>query len=47
MAFPGAALLQLTAGGLAPVAVEDTRHYRTMREFWRDPRGFVEQALGN
>jgi predicted ATPase len=47
MAYPGATLLQLTAGGLVPVAVEDTEHYRTMREFWRDPQGFVQEILGD
>lgn len=46
MAYPGATLLQLTPGGLAPVAVEDTEHYRAMREFWRDPQGFVAEVLG-
>jgi predicted ATPase len=46
MAFPGARLMQLTPNGLAPVKVEDTEHYRTMREFWRDPHGFVAAVLG-
>ncbi len=45
MAYPGAVLLQLTAGGLATVAVEDTEHYRAMREFWCDPRAFVAGVL--
>jgi predicted ATPase len=45
MAFPNAALLQLTAAGLAPVRVADTEHYRAMREFWRDPDGFVAAVL--
>jgi len=45
MAYPGARLLHLTPGGLAPVRVEDTEHYRAMREFWRDPQGFVVAAL--
>jgi predicted ATPase len=45
MAYPGARLLQLTKEGLAPVRVEDTAHYRTMAEFWRDPEGFVRDAL--
>ena len=46
MAYPGARLLQLTATGLAPVRVEDTDHYRAMRDFWRDPQGYVGQVLG-
>jgi len=45
MAYPGARLLQLTKSGLAPVRVEDTEHYRAMREFWRDPQGFVAAVL--
>lgn len=46
MAYPGATLLQLTRSGLAPVSVQDTEHYRAMRQFWRDPQGFVEKVLG-
>jgi predicted ATPase len=45
MAYPGAALLHLSKYGLDPVAVEDTDHYRLMREFWSDPRGFIETML--
>ncbi len=46
MAYPGARLLQLTEAGLAPVRVEDTEHFRTMRAFWADPEGFVGEVLG-
>lgn len=46
MAYPGATLLQLTRSGLAPVSVQDTEHYRAMRQFWRDPQGFVEKVSG-
>lgn len=45
MAYPDAQLLQLTKDGLAPIRVEDTDHYRLMREFWHDPRAFVEEKL--
>ncbi len=45
MAYPGARLLRLSKSGLAPVAVEDTDHYRLMREFWSDPARFVETML--
>ncbi len=45
MAYPGARLLRLTKYGLDPVAVEDTEHYRLLREFWSDPAGFVETML--
>jgi predicted ATPase len=45
MAYPGATLLQLTKHGLAQRTVEETDHYRLMREFWSDPRGFVDTML--
>jgi predicted ATPase len=45
MAYPGARLWQLTSGGLAPVTVQDTEHYRTIREFCADPEGFVAGVL--
>jgi predicted ATPase len=45
MAYPGARLLELTRGGLAPVTVQDTEHYRAMREFWSDPERFVATVL--
>jgi predicted ATPase len=34
MAYPGARLLRLDRGGLEPITVEETEHYRLMREFW-------------
>ncbi|TFV70423.1 ATP-binding protein [Bradyrhizobium frederickii] len=46
MAYPNARLLRLTKYGLEPVTVEETDHYRVMREFCNDPRGFVEAVLG-
>jgi predicted ATPase len=45
MAYPGARLLLLTPGGLEPIRVEDTEHYRTLREFCADPAGFVAAVL--
>jgi predicted ATPase len=45
MAYPGARLLRLSKYGLDPVAVEETEHYRLLREFWSDPAGFVETML--
>jgi predicted ATPase len=45
MAYPGARLLLLTRGGLADVAVEDTAHFRTMREFCAAPAAFVNAVL--
>lgn len=45
MAYPDARLLRLTKYGLEPVNVEETDHYRVMREFCDDPAGFVEAAI--
>lgn len=45
MAYPNARLMRLTKSGLEPVTVEETDHYRVMREFCADPRGFVEATL--
>jgi predicted ATPase len=45
MAYPGARLLHLSKYGLEQVSVEDTEHYRLMREFWADPAGFIETML--
>jgi predicted ATPase len=45
MAYPGARLLQLTDAGLTPIAVEETEHFRLMREFWADPEGFLAEKL--
>ena len=46
MAYPSATLLRLTKYGLEPTTVEATDHYKAMREFFSDPRGFVEAAIG-
>jgi predicted ATPase len=46
MAYPSATLLRLTRGGLEPTTVEQTDHYKAMREFFDDPRAFVEAAIG-
>jgi predicted ATPase len=45
MAYPRARLLRLTKYGLEPVKVEDTEHYRLMREFWTDPQTFIATML--
>jgi len=42
MACPNARLLQLTKYGLDPVALEDTTHYRLLREFCASPAAFIE-----
>ena len=45
MVLPGARLLRIHKYGLDPVALEDTDHYRLMREFILDWRGTVEAML--
>jgi predicted ATPase len=45
MAYPNARLLRLTKYGLEPVTVEQTDHYKVMREFCDDPAGFVEAVI--
>jgi len=45
MAYLNATLLRLTKHGLEPVTVEQTDHYKALREFFDDPRGFVEAAI--
>jgi predicted ATPase len=45
MAYPGARLLRMSKYGLEPVTVEQTDHYRVMREFCADPIGFVEAVV--
>jgi len=45
MAYPNATLLRLSKYGLEPVRVQDTDHFKSLREFCQDPKGFVEAAL--
>lgn len=45
MALQDARLLRLEKYGLRPVALEDTDHYRMMREFILDPHGTVDTML--
>jgi predicted ATPase len=42
MACPNAELLRLDKSGLNPVDLHDTDHFRLMREFVLDPKGFLE-----
>jgi predicted ATPase len=46
MAYPNAKLLRLSKYGLEPTTVESTDHFKTLREFFEDPKGFVEAAIG-
>jgi predicted ATPase len=45
MAYPNARLLRLSKYGLEPVTIEQTDHYKIMREFCADPAGFVEAVI--
>lgn len=45
MAYPNARLLRLSKYGLEPVTVDETSHYRLMREFCIDPAGFISAML--
>lgn len=45
MALPDARLLRLAKYGLEPVALEDTEHFRVMREFMADPHGTVDMMI--
>jgi predicted ATPase len=45
MAYPGARLLMLSKYGLDPVSVEQTEHFRLLREFCADPAAFVDAAF--
>jgi predicted ATPase len=45
MAYPNARLLRLSKYGLEPVTVEQTDHYKVMREFCADPASFVEGVM--
>ncbi|GLH76042.1 ATP-binding protein [Bradyrhizobium sp. SSBR45G] len=45
MAYPGATLLRLSKHGLEKVTVQDTDHFKALREFCADPDGFVQAVL--
>ncbi len=45
MAHPGAQLLQLVRGGIVPTSLEQTDHFRLMREFTLNPRNFLDTWL--
>lgn len=42
MAYPNAQLLRLSKYGLEPVTLEETDHFRLMREFFQSPATFLE-----
>lgn len=45
MALPGAQIMKMTPRGLAPVTLEETDHFRLMREFCAAPATFIAEHL--
>ena len=45
MAYPGSALLRMATGGLEPIAVEQTEHFRLLKDFFARPAAFIEESL--
>ena len=45
MAYPGAKLLGLSKYGLEPIKLEQTQHFRLLREFCLDPELFIQMML--
>ena len=45
--LPGATLLAATPRGFAPTTLEQTSHFRLLRDYAADPHGFVRQALAD
>ena len=45
MAYPDAQLLAATKYGFKPTTLDETEHYRLMREFYIDPRGFIDGVV--
>jgi len=47
MAYPGATLLHLTNFGIVERPFELTDHFRILREFYADPKGFMEGVFSD
>jgi predicted ATPase len=47
MAYPQAQLLRLSRGSIDPCAVEQTDHFRFLREFYLDPIGFIDATMSD
>ena len=45
MAYPGARLLEFRRGRIRRVEFEETEHYQVMRNFFADPRGYLEGII--
>jgi predicted ATPase len=47
MAYPQAQLLRLSRGSIDPCRVEETDHFRVLREFYLDPAGFLDATMND
>jgi predicted ATPase len=47
MAYPQAQLLRLSRGSIDPCTVEQTDHFRFLREFYLDPAGFIDATMND
>jgi predicted ATPase len=47
MAYPQAQLLRLSRGTIDPCHVEQTDHFRFLREFYLDPVGFIDATMND
>jgi predicted ATPase len=47
MAYPQAQLLRLSRGSIDPCSVEQTDHFRFLREFYQDPAGFIDATMND
>jgi predicted ATPase len=45
MAYPGAQLLLLSKGGLEPITLAQTEHFKLTRAFCADPAAFIGEVL--
>jgi predicted ATPase len=45
MAYPGTRLLEFRRGRIRQVEFEETEHYQVMRNFFADPRGYLEGII--
>lgn len=47
LAYPGALIYQLDAGGIRPIAYEDTEHYQITRDFLASPARFFKTLFSD
>ncbi|EJE49957.1 putative ATPase [Acidovorax sp. CF316] len=46
MAYPDATIFHCGQDGIAPIAYQDTEHFRVPRDFFMDPEGMLKGLLG-